>query len=60
MGGYLDFIVKNDVSRDTLEEEVFELEDVKVKIDIEQSYVFVLKSSVSTKIMLLKVLKFME
>ena len=60
MGGYLDFIVKNDVSRDTLEEEVFELEDVKVKIDREQSYVFVLKPSASTKIMLLQVLKFME
>ena len=37
LGGYLDFIVKNDVCRDTLEEEVFELEVVfEVKIDREQ------------------------
>ena len=32
LGGYLDFVVKNDVSSDTLEKEVFELEVVKVKI----------------------------
>ena len=36
LGGSLDFVVKNYVSSDTLEEEVFELEVVKVKIDREQ------------------------
>ena len=36
LGGSYDFIVKNDVSSDTLEEEVFELEVVKVKIDREK------------------------
>ena len=36
MGGSLGFIVKNDVSSDTLEDEVIEEKVVKVKIDREK------------------------